>query len=165
MTRIEHERAHELMMDIRIDEISATDQQWLDLHLSDCAECSRLSASLDHAVRAVRLPDVMASSSLVRATQRRVRARAVEMNSQAAAMRPLWIAVALVCATAAVTMPLVWSAFAWLGTTFSLTRIEWSAGFAFAGLAPSLAASFLLIASGINRTKFRAVPVRCREAA
>jgi len=165
MTRIDHERARELMLDAGIGEISATDRQWLESHLSSCDDCSLASAALQQAVGTLRMPAVMAGVSLVRATQRRVRARAAEMNAQTAAMRPLWVAVALVCATAAVTMPLVWSAFAWLGTTFSLSRIEWSASFAFAGLAPSLAASFLLIASGINRTKFRAVPVRCREAA
>lgn len=163
MTRIDHARAHELMMDARIDELSATDRQWLEAHLSDCLECSRFSASLDDAVSAVRLPAVMASTSLVRATQTRVRARALEMHSQTAAMRPLWIAVALVFATAALTMPLVWSAFAWLGTALSLSRLEWSVGFVFAGLAPSLAASLLLIASGMNRARFRVV--RSPEAA
>ncbi len=165
MTRIDHQRAHELMLDARIDDISANDRSWLDSHLSDCTECSRFLASLDQAVSAVRLPAVMADASLVRATQTRVRARAVAMNSQTSAMRPLWIAVALVCATAGLTTPLLWSAFAWLGTALSLSRLEWSAGFVFAGLAPTLAASFLLIASGINRSKFRTVIGRRSEAA
>ena len=164
MTRIDHERAHELMLDARIDEISTADRRWLESHLSDCAECSHYSASLDQTVSAVRLPAVMADTSLVRATQARVRRRALQMHSHAAATRPLWIAAALVCATAALTTPLLWAAFAWLGTALSLSRLEWSTGFLFAWFAPTLAASLLLIASGMNRAKFGTVMARSTES-
>ena len=155
MTRIDHERARELMMDVRIDQISATDRGWVEAHLSDCVECSRFSASLDDAVSTVRLPAVMASSSLVRATQRRVRARAVVMNAQTAAMRPLWIAVAMVCALATVTTPLLWAGFAWLGAALGLSNLEWRTGFLFAWIAPTLGASLLLLASGSHRARWR----------
>ena len=163
MTRIDHERAHELMLDARIDEISTADRAWLDLHLSACDQCSRFSSTLQEAVGALRMPAVMATGSLVRATQARVRARALEMNAQAAAMRPLWIAVALVCAVTALTTPLLWSAFAWLGAWFSLSAFEWRTGFFLTWLAPTLAASFIFIASGMTRATFRAVVTRKAE--
>ncbi len=156
MTTIDHERAHELMLDGRIDEISAADRKWLESHLSDCVECSQYSASLDQAVSGLRLPAVMADASLVRATQGRVRRRALQMQSHTAAMRPLWIAAALACAWATLTTPLLWAAFAWLGAAFSLSNLEWRTGFVFAWLAPTLAASLLLLASGSHRARWRA---------
>ncbi len=164
MTRIDHERARELMLDARMSDIALSDSRWLQNHISACEECLRFSASLDAAVGAMRAPAVMAGSSLVRKTQTRVRARALEMNTQSAAMRPVWVAVAMVCAWATLTTPLLWAAFAWLGTAFSLSKIEWSTGFIFAWLAPTLAASFLLVASGVNRAKFRTVVARSAES-
>ncbi len=155
MTRIDHERAHELMLDARIDEISATDRQWLESHLSSCVECSRYSVSLDEAVSAVRLPAVMADASLVRATQVRVRGRALQLQSHAAVMRPLWIAIALVCVWASFTTPLLWAGFAWIGAAFGLSALEWRTGFFVAWTAPTLTAGLLLLASGTLRARLR----------
>lgn len=157
MTKIDHERAHELMLDARIDEISTPDRKWLESHLSDCAECSHYAAALDQSVSAVRvrLPAVMAEASLVRATQARVRGRALRMQSHTAAMRPLWIAAGLAFAWATLTTPLLWAAFAWVGAAFSLSNLEWRTGFVFAWLAPTLAASLLLLASGSHRAQWR----------
>lgn len=165
MTRIDHDRARELMLDARIDQLSPSDSRWLASHVNSCPECARFAATLDDAIGAVRMPAVTAGASLVQMTQRRVRARATEMNAQAAAMRPLWMAVVLVCATASLTTPLLWAAFAWLGAAFSLTTFEWRTGFMFAWFAPTLAASLLLIASGMNRAKFRISTARHAEAA
>jgi hypothetical protein len=164
MNRIDHERARELMLDARIGQFSPGDSRWLASHLNACAECTRFAASLDDAVGALRMPAVTAGTSLVQATQRRVRARATEMNSQTAAMRPLWLAVVLVCATASLTTPLLWAAFAWIGAAFSLTTLEWRTGFMFAWFAPTLAASLFLIASGMNRARFRIAAARPAEA-
>lgn len=164
MTRIDHERARELMLDARIGENAGEDRRWLDAHLSDCAECARFSAALDQAVSAIRLPAVMADAALVRTTQLRVRSRAFQLQSQAAAMRPLWVAVALVCAMAALTTPLLWSAFAWLGAWFGLSTLEWRTGFFLTWLAPTLAASFIFIAGDMTRATFRAVVTRNAEA-
>lgn len=164
MTRIDHERARELMLDARIDQISPSDSRWLASHVNACADCSRFAVSLDDAIDSVRMPAVTAGASLVQATQRRVRARATEMSAQAVAMRPLWIAVALVCAWATITTPLLWAAFAWMGALFSLPALEWRTGFLFAWTAPTLGVSFFLIASGMNRARIRAVAARHAEA-
>jgi hypothetical protein len=155
MTNIDHARARELMLDARIQDIHSRDGQWLDAHLASCAECSEFATSLDNAIAIVRLPAVMAGTSLVRATQMRVRHRAVQLQSQAAAMRPLWVAVAMVCAWATVTTPLLWAGFAWLGAAFSLSNIEWRTGFLFAWIAPTLTASLLLLGTGSHRARWR----------
>ena len=148
MTENVHERARELAMASRIEDIVERDRLWLDAHFAECSECSAFSLSLDNAVGAVRIPAVTASSTLVRATQYRVRARAAELQAHEARMRPLWIAVAMVCAWATLTTPLVWAAFAWLGAAFQLSRLEWRSMFMFAWMAPALAASLVLLGSG-----------------
>ena len=163
MTEHLHQRARELAMDARIDEMSATDRRWLALHLEECEDCSRFAASLDGAIGSVRLPEVMAGASLVRATQNRVRARAMEIDAHRTAMRPLWIAVAMVGAWATVTTPLLWAAFAWVGAAFSLSNMEWRTGFLFAWIAPTLAASVMLLGSGSHRTHWRALFVHDSE--
>lgn len=148
MREIVHERARELAKARLIEEIGERDRRWLDEHLDDCSECSAFALALDNAVGAVRIPAVTASSALVRATQYRVRARAAELHAHESRMRPLWIAVAMVCAWATLTTPLVWAAFAWLGAAFQLSRIEWRSMFVFAWMAPALAASLVLLGSG-----------------
>lgn len=157
MTQDVHQRARELAMDARMDAISIADQKWLEAHLGDCEDCTRFSDSLDEAIGAVRMPLVTADDKLVRATQRRVRNRALQMKTNAAAMRPLWIAAILVCAWAVVTTPLLWAAFAWLGTALSLSTAEWRSGFLFAWIAPTLAASLLLLGSDSHRARWRMV--------
>ena len=157
MTEHLHQRARELAIDARVDEMPAADRQWLASHLADCDDCARFAASLDDAIAAIRLPEVMAGTSLVRATQNRVRARAMEIDAHRTAMRPLWIAVAMVGAWATVTTPLLWAAFAWVGAAFSLSNMEWRSGFFFAWIAPTLAASLMLLGSGSHRAHWRAV--------
>jgi hypothetical protein len=155
MTENIHERARQLILSERIGDLGSADRQWLEDHFSDCEECSRFADSLDNAISTIRMPAVMAGAALVRATQTRVRNRALELNLHAAAMRPLWIAVGLVCAWAALTTPLLWAASAWLGAAFSLSTAEWRTGFVFAWIAPTLVASLLLLGSGSNRLRWR----------
>lgn len=148
MTENVHERARELALASRIEGIGERDRLWLEKHFEECGECSSFSMALENAVSAARIPAVAASSALVRATRSRVRARAAELQAHEARMRPLWIAVAMVCAWATLTTPLVWAAFAWLGAALQLTRLEWRSMFVFAWMAPALAASLVLLGSG-----------------
>lgn len=148
MTENVHKRARELALAGQMDEIGEVERRWLEAHLEECGECAGFLSALGGIVGAIRMPAVSASSALVRATQARVRARAAELHAHEAAMRPLWIAVAMVCAWATLTTPLVWAGFAWLGATFQLSRIEWRSMFVFAWMAPALVASLVLLGSG-----------------
>lgn len=165
MTQDVHQRARELAMDARMDGISTADRQWLETHVNDCGDCARFSDSLNQAIGAVHMPLVTADAKLVRATQVRVRNRALQLKANAATMRPLWIAAVLVCAWATVTTPLLWAAFAWLGTALSLSNAEWRTGFLFAWIAPTLAASLLLLGTDSNRARWRKVLVPASEGA
>lgn len=153
MTINEHERAKQLALAGRVEEIGGAEQRWLESHLQGCETCSDYVAALDSAVASIRMPAITASSALVQATRRRVRARGAELQARDAAMRPLWIAVAMVCAWAALTTPVVWAAFAWLGAALQLSKTEWRALFVFAWIAPALAASLVLLGSGPQRAQ------------
>ena len=163
MTGKIHERARELALVERIERIGEADRRWLQSHLDECSECASFSATLNDAVRAVRLPLVTASSTLVRTTQARVRARAQELQAYSASMRPLWIAVAMVAAWAALTTPIVWTAAAWAGTALRISGAEWGAVFFFAWMAPTLSASLILLGCGQSFAR-RNAPVRFEEA-
>ena len=143
-----HKRARELALASRIEEITAVDRRWLEDHMESCTECGGFSSALEDAVMAARIPQVAATTALVEATRRRVRARAAELQTQRAMMRPLWIAVAMVCAWATLTTPLVWAGFAWAGAALQLSRMEWRSLFVLAWMAPALAASLVLLGSG-----------------
>lgn len=155
MNRIDHERARELALDSRIGELTISDQRWLTAHVVECDECAAFIRSVDSAIGALRLPSVTADASLVRTTQAKVRFRAQALRSQAAAMRPLWIATALVCAWALVTTPLLWAGFAWLGGVLSLSKLEWRTGFFFAWSAPTLGVALLLLAGESVRERLQ----------
>lgn len=160
----EHERARELSLAGRVDEIGAAERRWLESHLQGCEPCSEFAATLDAAVSSVRMPAVTASSALVQATTRRVRARALELQTREAAMRPLWVAVALVAAWATLTTGALWAGFVWLGTTYRLATMEWGVAFFFAWMAPTLAASIFLMGADSHADRIRTALVRAREA-
>lgn len=149
----EHERAKELALAGRVEDLGTVERRWLDSHLAYCEACSEFAATLDAAVGAIRMPAVTASSALVQATRRRVRARAAELQAHEAAMRPLWIAVAMVCAWATLTTGALWTAFAWLGATYQLASMEWRIAFFFAWITPTLAASIFLLGAGAGRSR------------
>lgn len=155
-----HTRARELALSERVEGLAESDRQWLHHHAAECLPCAQFAESLEQAVSSMRLPAVMAGTSLVRATQGKMRQRALEMQAHAAMMRPLWVAVALVCAWAAFTTPIMWAAFAWIGALFHLTNAEWRTGFALSWLAPSIAASFILLGCESNRARWRVLLVQ-----
>lgn len=84
MTHSNHERARELALLRDIEGISGGEAAWLGSHLEGCAECSVFVGALGLASRALRAEPVMASSSLVSATQARVRQRAAELRDHQA---------------------------------------------------------------------------------
>lgn len=62
--------------------ISVAQQNWLRAHLEECAACRDYADAAGGVVRALRSQPVAADFSLVRATQMRVRSRALELRRQ-----------------------------------------------------------------------------------
>lgn len=82
MTNHDHERALDLITREGVEGVTDSEGKWLDLHLAECPNCSSYATSLHSASQAIRSTTVMASRSLVTATQTRLRARALELRER-----------------------------------------------------------------------------------
>jgi predicted anti-sigma-YlaC factor YlaD len=120
-----HSKARSLVNVSRVEGISGDDRAWLDSHLESCAECRAFADSVGSAVSALRSFQVSISPSVMEATRRRVRARAIEMQERRARMRGLWIACALSWLLGACSAPLLWVGFRWLGERMDLPQPLW----------------------------------------
>jgi predicted anti-sigma-YlaC factor YlaD len=161
MTRNIHDRARELIalagaLDRDRDRDEGRDladeqqQTWLLAHLQECAACRDYQEAAGRAVRAVRSQPLAADSALVRATQMRVRARALELRQQQERMWLVCLSCLFVGLSAAITTPLFWRAFAWMGAWAGVSNWVWQSGFTFFWVAPALVASALLLARGTH---------------
>jgi predicted anti-sigma-YlaC factor YlaD len=156
MTRSIHDRARELIVlagarDRDNDNVLAREQHsWLLAHLRECAACRDYEEAAGRAVRAVRSQPLAADSALVRATQMRVRARALELRQQQERMWLVRLSCLFVGVSAAITTPLFWRGFEWMGAWAGVSSWVWQAGFSFFWIAPALVASALLLARGTH---------------
>jgi predicted anti-sigma-YlaC factor YlaD len=166
MTRNIHDRARELIAlagagavdrdrdrDRDGDEgrdLAGEQQTWVLAHLQECAACRDYQEAAGRAVRAVRSQPLAAGSALVRATQMRVRARALELRQQQERMWLVCLSCLSVGLSAAITTPLFWRAFAWMGAWAGVSNWVWQSGFTFFWMAPALVASVLLLARGTH---------------
>lgn len=161
MTQDIHERARHLIAAARVEGISAADQGWLDSHLEDCAACARNAAETRHALEALRWMAVSADPGMVRATRLQVRMRARELDENRSRSLLLWASGVLTTAVGMVTLPLLWSGFAWLGQKMSLPNGVWQFGFLVAWLLPAVViAPLLWNRQRAARAESRALPVR-----
>ena len=101
-------------------------------------------------MRAVRGVPLAADPGLVRDTQARVRARAFALRQRQQWLRLVALACPFVGLSAAITTPLAWRAFQWMGTYAGLSRPLWQAGFAFYWMVPALLVSVLLLLRGTH---------------
>jgi predicted anti-sigma-YlaC factor YlaD len=152
MTRSEHERARELIASAGAEELSHEQQTWLRTHLQECGACREYEEAAGRVVRALRSQPLAADSALVRATQMRVRSRALELRQQQERMWLVGLACVFVGLSAAVTTPLFWRAFEWMGERAGVSSPVWQASFAFFWMVPALVVSALLLARGTHLT-------------
>jgi predicted anti-sigma-YlaC factor YlaD len=148
MTQDAHERARQLIA--WSDAASKSEQAWLQAHLRDCEACREYADGLERLVQSMRALPVAANRSLVRITQARVRMRAQELKRRRDRLSLVWMCCLLVGVTAAVTTPLLWSGFAWLGGWAGVSTAVWQFGFVMFWIAPTIAASILFLAYGTH---------------
>jgi len=146
MTRNAHDEAQEL---IALGEgLSDAQQTWLRAHLDNCEACGRYAEAANRVVRALRSLPLAADSRLVRATQMRVRIRARELRQRRERLLLVASSCALVAISSALTTPLVWQGFEWLGRWSQLPNPVWQVGFVLFWVAPTIAAGVLFLAHG-----------------
>ncbi len=150
MKRDSHDLARELIACTGAEEITEERSFWLRTHLQECASCREYANAASQLGRALRSIPFAAGSSLVGSTQLRVRLRAQQLRQQQDRMRLVWVSCILLAISGAVTTPLLWQGFQWLGEMLGVSSAIWQLGFAVFWTAPALAASVLLVARGIH---------------
>ena len=155
MTLDVHERACRLVIADRVESLASSDRKWLEQHLMACQECRVYAAGLQDALRGVRLAPFAAGAALVQQTQARVAARAAEMHRQQQQMRPLWLAVTMVCAMTALSLPLFVQALEWAASRFHVSLLLCEAGFLLLWIAPTVVASVALLGRGLYQGRWQ----------
>lgn len=150
MTRDTHDEARELIA--LADCVSDAQQSWLHAHLEECAGCRDYAEAAGRAVAALRSMPLAADSRLVRATQMRVRFHASRLRETRERVWLVGMACFGVGLSAALTAPLLWRLFAWMGERAGISSPVWQASFAFFYIAPALVVSVLLLARGTHLT-------------
>ena len=149
MTQSLHDEVRRLIATSASD-LSEARQALLQAHLQDCGPCRDYAAATAEIVRALRGVPLAADPRLVRKTQASVRAHAVALRQRQQWLSLVALACPLVGLSAAITTPLVWRAFQWMGTYAGLSRTLWQMGFTFYWVAPSLLVSVLLLLRGTH---------------
>jgi predicted anti-sigma-YlaC factor YlaD len=139
-----HEHARKLLAAARVEGLNATDQAWLDAHLESCGDCRVYVESLDRAVAAARSLQAPVDPVLLETTRRRLHLRARELREHEARMHGLWISCALSWVLGALSAPLLWWGFRWLGRHMALPDLAWQTAFAFWWVMPAAATAAVL---------------------
>jgi predicted anti-sigma-YlaC factor YlaD len=130
--------------------LSDVQQSWLQAHLQACASCRDYAQAAGRVVAAVRSIPLAADSRLVRATQMRVRFHASRLRETRQRMWLVGMACLGVGLSAALTAPLLWRLFAWMGERAGISSPVWQASFAVFYIVPALLVSVLLLARGTH---------------
>ena len=149
MTQSSHDEVRRLIATSASD-LSEAQQALLQAHLQDCGPCRDYAAATAEIVRALRGVPLAADPRLVRKTQACVRAHAFALRQRQQWLSLVALACPLVGLSAAITTPLVWRGFQWMGTYAGLSRTLWQLEFTFYWVAPSLLVSVLLLFRGTH---------------
>jgi predicted anti-sigma-YlaC factor YlaD len=146
MTRNTHDEAQQL---IALGEgLSDAQQAWLRDHLDECEACRHYAEAVNGVVRTLHSVPFAADSRLVRATQMRVRARALELQRQQERLWVICVCCVAVTLGTAFTTAVLWRGFAWMGQQARLPGPVWQIGLLALGLMPAIVAGILLLAQG-----------------
>ncbi|MFZ0800572.1 MAG: hypothetical protein WAN70_00265, partial [Terriglobales bacterium] len=93
-----------------------------------------------------------ATPALVRRTQARVRQHAQLLRQHKERLWMVGVACAGIGFSAAVTLPIMWRLFSWMGSWAGVSTPVWETGFGVFVIAPALVVSVLLLARGTRLT-------------
>jgi predicted anti-sigma-YlaC factor YlaD len=150
MTRNPHDEARELIALSGTEDLPAAQRSWLQAHLGECEGCRNYAEAAGRVVRALRSVPITADSRLVRATQMRVRFHASRLRETRERMWLVGMASLMVGISSALTAPLLWRLFEWIGEQAGVSNAVWQTAFAFFCVAPALVVGILLLARGTH---------------
>ncbi len=147
----DHQQARELIA-IGSQGLADVQQTWLHTHFDGCASCRDYAQAADQLVRSLKSVSVAADLALVRKTRMRVRLHAQQLRQSQERQWLVWMSCILVGLSAAITTPLLWRGFEWLGAWALVSTPVWQVGFMVFWISPALAASLVFLARGIHLT-------------
>jgi predicted anti-sigma-YlaC factor YlaD len=150
MTGNDHERAREIVALAGAGDLSGKEQSWLRVHLQGCSACRTYADAAGQMIGALQSDFLSSDFALVRATQMRLRSRAVELRQRRERLWLICTACVFVGLSAAITTPFIWRAFEWIGVWAGVSNSVWQAGFTFFWVVPSLVAGGVLLARGTH---------------
>lgn len=145
MTNDTHARARGLIRKAWIEELAAAENEWLQAHLRDCAECAQAAGSTQAMISELRAAPVMADARLVELTRAKVMLRAQQLRDAQERRSVMTVACLASFISGGITLPLMWKLFAWLGTEVSLAEPVWQAGFAMFVVLPGVLGALALL--------------------
>ncbi len=151
MMRDVHEQARKLI--VLGEDLSDAQQSWLQAHLQQCAVCRDYAEAAGRVVSALRSVPLAADSRLVRATQMRVRFHAARLRETRERMWLVGMACVGAGVSAALTAPVLWRLFAWMGEWAGVSNAVWQAAFTLLWIAPTLLVAALLLARGVHLSR------------
>ncbi len=144
MNEDNHTRAERLIFESRSALVTPADRDWLEGHLETCPNCAARAASVEAAIRWLRLVPVRVNPAVVETARLRVQARARQL--QQGRLPSFWLCVA--CAASwiwiAASAPWLWRGFAWAAGKMSIPSPLWEMGFASWWAVPALIAAAAL---------------------
>jgi predicted anti-sigma-YlaC factor YlaD len=152
MTRDVHQQTQEWIALNGVDGLSEAQQSQLQAHLRECDLCREYAEASRQVIRSLRLVPMAATPALVRTTQARVRQHAQLLRQHKERLWMVGVACAGIGFSAAVTIPIMWKIFSWLGNWAGVSSPVWQAGFTAFLIAPALLVSLLLLARGKQAT-------------
>jgi predicted anti-sigma-YlaC factor YlaD len=149
-----HQQAREWIALTGVDGLGLDDAQHsqLQTHLRECEHCQQYAEGAGQVVRSLRSVPMAAQPALVRRTQARVRQHAQLLRQHRERLWMVGVACAGIGFSAAVTIPIMWRIFSWLGSWAGVSSPVWETGFGIFVIAPALLVSVLLLARGTHVT-------------
>jgi hypothetical protein len=152
MTRDVHQQAREWIALSGGEGLNDAQQSQLQVHLRECDSCREYAEATSQVIRSLRSVPMAATPVLVRRTQARVRQHAQLLRQQKERLWMVGIACAGIGFSAAVTIPIMWKIFSWMGSWAGVSKPVWETGFGVFVIVPALLVSVLLMARGTHMT-------------
>ncbi len=146
MTGEPHAAAERLILQEQVEGISAEEREWLDSHLEQCGDCTRVAQRTSGALRSLRSVSVPLPAGLAERAQLRVYLRAEEARERTREAWTMWVVCGIAWVLGILTAPLIWRGFEWAGGLAGLPSLVWQTGFVVWWTAPALVAAIVLLA-------------------
>ena len=152
MTGDVHQQAREWITFAGTDALSDSQQAQLQAHLRECDPCREYAEDTRQVIRSLRSVPMTAAPALVRRTQAQVRRHAELLRQNKERLWMVGVACAGIGFSAAVTIPIMWRLFSWIGSWAGVSSPVWETGFGVFVIAPALLVSALFAARGTRLT-------------